>query len=261
MLNKYLSPRTLILRAMPALFTVTLSLFSMQAVAEVPKLVSDAIVAQLKSARSEFEYTVVEKAPVAGFYEVQVRSGPILYVSADGKHFFDGNLYQVRPGQFVDLRDMKLSKQRGEIFANRNTGDMIIFKPKGATKAIMNIFTDVDCGFCRKLHRDVPELNAMGVEVRYLAYPRAGIPSEAYDKMTSAWCAKDQQTALTQTKNGQSVASATCDDNPVADHFALGRKIGVTGTPAIVLMDGTMLPGYQPPKDFAKILGLTASDS
>jgi thiol:disulfide interchange protein DsbC len=99
----------------------------------------------------------------------------------------------------------------------------------------------------------------MGIEVRYLAYPRAGIPSESYDKIATAWCAKDQQETLTRIKNREAVANKVCTDNPVAGHFALGQRIGVTGTPAIVLMDGTLIPGYQPAASFAQILGLTES--
>ncbi|MGB2041875.1 MAG: thioredoxin fold domain-containing protein [Porticoccaceae bacterium] len=236
-------------------------MLSLGALAEVPADVSERIVKQLKGARGDLDYQVVSPAPLDGFYEVQVQGGPLLYVSVDGKHFFDGNLYQVRPGQFVNIRDLRLNEMRQEIFAGRDTGDMIIFKPEGATKAIMNVFTDVDCGYCRKLHREVPELNAMGIEVRYLAYPRAGIPSESYNKIATAWCADNQQDVFTRTKNGEKIPSAVCTDNPVAEHFELGRQVGVTGTPAVILMDGTLIPGYQPAADFARVLGLSQSDS
>jgi thiol:disulfide interchange protein DsbC len=232
---------------------------ALPAVAAVPAAVNDLIVAQLKSARADLDYKVVAESHLAGFYEVQVQGGPLLYVSADGKHFFDGNLYMVEPGQFVSIRDIRLSQERKTIFASRTTEDMIIFKPHGATKAIMNVFTDVDCGYCRKLHQEVPQLNALGIEVRYLAYPRAGIPSESYNKIATAWCAKDQQETLTRIKNREAVAVKVCTDNPVAEHFALGQRIGVTGTPAIVLMDGTLVPGYQSAASFAEMLGLTES--
>ena len=240
--------------ALGVVFSMALS-----AVAAVPAAVNDLIVSQLKSARADLQYNVLAESPVEGFYEVQVEGGPLLYVSADGKHFFDGSLYMIQPGQFVSVRDMRLNGERKALFASRTTEDMIIFKPQGATKAIMNVFTDVDCGYCRKLHQEVPQLNTMGIEVRYLAYPRAGIPSESYDKIATAWCAKDQQETLTRIKNREAVANKVCTDNPVAEHFALGQRIGVTGTPAIVLMDGTLIPGYQPAAAFAQILGLTES--
>ena len=141
-------------------------------------------------------------------------------------------------------------------FAQRSTEDMIIFKPEGEIKAVMNVFTDVDCGYCRKFHQEVPQLNAMGIEIRYLAYPRAGIPSGSYDKIAKAWCAEDQQDILTKVKSGQRVDVEVCDNNPIAEHYAFGSSIGVTGTPAIILMDGTLIPGYQPADNFAKLLGI-----
>jgi thiol:disulfide interchange protein DsbC len=132
---------------------------------------------------------------------------------------------------------------------------MVIFPATGTRKAVINVFTDVDCGFCQKLHQEVPELNRMGVEVRYLAYPRAGVGSPSYAKIVSAWCSQDRNLAITRLKAGESIPDATCE-NPVADQFELGQSIGVTGTPAIVLEDGTMVPGYQPAAQLAAIAGV-----
>ncbi|MFQ3227042.1 MAG: thiol:disulfide interchange protein DsbC [Porticoccaceae bacterium] len=216
------------------------------------------IIDKLNSARSDLEYNVVGKAPIEGFYEVQVTGGPILYVSADGDFFFDGNLYQVKNGQFADVRNLRLDVARRQTFATMSTDSMIIFESEGKPKAIINVFTDVDCGYCRKLHKEVPQLNAMGVEVRYLAYPRSGIPSASYDKIATVWCSDDRQGSLTRSKNGDDDAIAVCKNNPVAEHFTLGGKLGVTGTPAIVLMDGSMLPGYRTAADFARLLGLNS---
>jgi len=218
--------------------------------------VADKIIESLSTGRPDLSYTVQGKSPIAGFYEVQVEGGPLLYVSADGEYFFDGSLYQVKAGRFVDVLDIRLSKIRRDLFADRSTSDMIIFKPAGETKAVMNVFTDVDCGYCRKLHAEMGELNSYGIEVRYLAYPRSGIPSESYDKIATAWCAKNQRGTLTRIKNGEDVPTSVCADNPVADHFALGRKLGVSGTPSIILMDGSMIPGYQSAADFAKLFSL-----
>ena len=218
--------------------------------------VADKIIESLSTGRPDLSYSVQGKSPIAGFYEVQVEGGPLLYVSADGEYFFDGSLYQVKAGRFVDVLDIRLSKARRDLFADRSTSDMIIFKPAGETKAVMNVFTDVDCGYCRKLHTEMGELNSYGIEVRYLAYPRSGIPSESYDKIATAWCAQNQRDTLTRIKNGEDVPTSVCADNPVADHFALGRKLGVSGTPSIILMDGSMIPGYQSAADFAKLFSL-----
>ena len=163
---------------------------------------------------------------------------------------------KITPTQFVDIKEIRMTAMRRQIFATYNTDDMIVFKPQGETKAIINVFTDIDCGYCRKLHKEVPMLNAMGVEVRYLAYPRAGVESDSYSKIATAWCAEDPNQALTDFKTGKNPSFAVCDDNPVASQFALGGSIGVNGTPATVLMDGTLLPGYRTAADFAQLLGL-----
>jgi thiol:disulfide interchange protein DsbC len=133
---------------------------------------------------------------------------------------------------------------------------MIVFSPKGQVKASVTVFTDVDCGYCQKLHEEVPALNAKGIEVRYLAYPRAGIGSPSYNKIVSAWCANDQQDALTKLKRRQPIPTNICAGNPVAAQFALGGKMGVRGTPALVLESGRLLPGYMPADRLAAELGV-----
>ena len=214
------------------------------------------ILSKLKSARAGLDYTLVGPAPVEGFYEVQVDNGPLLYVSRDGEFFFDGTLYRVKVGQFVDARSLRLNADRQSAFAELSVEEMIVFKPQGETKAIINVFTDVDCGYCRKLHFEMADLNSLGIEVRYLAFPRAGIPSDSYTKIATAWCSDDPQGSLTRSKNGNDDDANVCDKNPVASHYELGQRLGVTGTPAIVLMDGSLIPGYRKANDIAKILGI-----
>ena len=218
------------------------------------------IIGNLAAVRPDLNFEFVGEAALPGFYAVQVKGGPLLYVSADGGHFFDGNLYQITRSQFLDVRDLALNGERRELFATRRTDDMIIFKPAGETKAIINVFTDVDCGYCRKLHNEVPELNAMGIEVRYLAFPRAGLVSESFDQIATAWCSDTPNETLTAIKNGKRASTAVCSDNPVAAHYQLGQSLGVTGNPAIVLMDGTLIPGYKPAAEFAALFGLNASN-
>ena len=218
---------------------------------------TNSVLKNLLTARPDLQFTVLGMSPIPGVYEVQVKNGPVLFVHEAGRFLLQGDLLQVRADGIVSLKEEKEINKRREIFAKRSAEDMIIFKPEGETQAIMNVFTDVDCGYCRKFHREVPQLNAMGVEVRYLAFPRAGIPSGSYDKIAKAWCAEDQQDVLTKVKNGQKVDAKVCEDNPIAEHYAFGNSIGVTGTPAIILMDGTLIPGYQPAASFAKLLGVS----
>ena len=219
--------------------------------------IEQSVLSMLKTARPDIQFTFLGESPMPGVYEVQVMNGPLLFVHEQGEYLFQGGLLQVKETGIVDTMEARQAIARSEVFATRSTDDMIIFKPEGESKAIMNVFTDVDCGYCRKFHQEVPELNAMGIEVRYLAFPRAGIPSSSYNKIAKAWCAEDQQDALTKVKSGRSVDVEVCEDNPVAEQYAFGTQLGVTGTPAIILMDGTLIPGYQPAKKFAEVLGLT----
>nr|VFK13819.1 MAG: thiol:disulfide interchange protein DsbC [Candidatus Kentron sp. LFY] len=181
----------------------------------------------------------ITRAPIQGLYEIT--SGlRIIYVSEDGKFAIQGDIFDIEEKK--NLTEKKQNRARGNAIHSVEKEDMITFSPDN-TRHTITVFTDVDCGYCRKLHNEVPKFNDAGIEVRYLAFPRAGVSSDTYDKMVSVWCAKDRQKAMTNAKNGKTIATKKCT-NPVKEHFALGRKIGITGTPAIVLEDGTLVPGY-----------------
>lgn len=134
---------------------------------------------------------------------------------------------------------------------------MIVYGPKDAKRHI-TVFTDIDCGYCRKLHQEVPALTEAGVQVRYLAFPRAGVGSESYNKYVSVWCNDDPQQALTDAKAGKSVASASCE-NPITDTYNLGRQTGVSGTPTIIFDDGRKAPGYLPSDELLNRMGISST--
>lgn len=216
-----------------------------------PKLVE-----RLKAVRPDLPIESVATTPLAGIYALELPGGSTIYGTQDGNYLFVGDLYQLTDQALVNVTESGRDGRRQELLAALDKDSMIAFPPQGPVKATLNVFTDVDCGYCRKLHQEVPELNAMGIAVRYLAYPRAGIGSGSYDKVVSAWCAADQQTAITRLKMGQALTPATCA-NPVADHYELGKQMGVTGTPAIVLESGRLLPGYMPAADLAAAIGVS----
>lgn len=168
--------------------------------------------------------------------------GSFAYAYVDGDLVLIGDLLNTATKE--NLGDIARAEKTVEKIANVPVEKMIVYGPKDAKRHI-TVFTDIDCGYCRKLHLEVPELNAAGVQVRYLAFPRAGVGSESFKKYVSVWCNDDQQASLTSAKSGGSVPAATCD-NPIAESYNLGREVGVTGTPTIIVDDGTLTPGYVP---------------
>ncbi|HEY6645166.1 DsbC family protein [Povalibacter sp.] len=191
----------------------------------------------------------IKQSPVPGVYEVGM-GADTAYVSADGKFLFSGDLYEVESR--TNLTEAGRAVSRGKTLAKLDEREMIVFGP-AAAKHTITIFTDVECGYCRKLHGEIDQLNKLGVRVRYLAYPRAGPGTDDWAKMEAVWCSKDRNSAITKAKQGQPV-DAKCAANPVARQFELGEEMGVRGTPAIFTTSGDYIGGYLPPKDMLREL-------
>lgn len=223
-----------------------------QDLAEVKKAIS----ATLQEGKPGIEVTSVEASPIPGLYKTVIGEGPHVYATADGKFFLAGEIYAVSPGKIVNLTDQERNGDRAKAVASVDKKDAIVFAPKGETKKVLYVFTDVDCGYCQLLHSKVPEYNELGIEIRYLAYPRAGVNSKSYNKIASAWCAKDRNEALTKLKQRENIPENVCEGNPVADQFELGRKIGLNGTPALVTESGELIAGYVEPQRLAQMLEL-----
>jgi thiol:disulfide interchange protein DsbC len=214
----------------------------------------------LAKTQPDMKIAAIKASPVKGLYEVQLSSGHSIFASADAKYLIPGDLYQDGPDGLINLGDKHRDELRKQKIAAVDEKDMIIFAPKGQRKATITVFTDVDCPYCRKLHSEIAELNALGIAVRYLAYPRTGLKGETYTRMISTWCATDRKKVFTAAKRDEEVPVKKCD-SPVEAQFELGEEVGVTGTPAIVFEDGTMLPGYVPAATLASYLfGDTAKD-
>ena len=193
---------------------------------------------------SDFEISDVKETPIKGIYQVTI--GPdVIYMSRDGNYVLKGEILDI--GNRRNLTEDFHAQKRINLLNTIADSEYIEFSST-KTKNHIYVFTDVDCCYCRKLHRDVPELNSMGIAVRYLAYPRAGVDSIIGEEMRNVWCAENRQKALTTSKNRQPIEVKICDA-PIARHHALGRELGVTGTPAIFLENGRKLPGYIPPDE------------
>jgi thiol:disulfide interchange protein DsbC len=179
------------------------------------------------------------------------RGTDIAYVTADGKYAFTGDLVDL--GTNVNITEQHRRELRAKAIAAFPESEMLVFGPKDP-KYTVTVFTDVDCPYCRKLHSQMAEYNRLGIRVRYLLYPRTGPNTTAWTKAEQVWCSTDRNSALTRAKLGEELKAKPCAGNPVARSYALGQDFALEGTPAIVMANGEMLPGYVPPDVLAQHL-------
>ena len=237
-----------------AVFVVLMSIAAQPAMAGSVASTIEQIRGRILGAQPGLPISTVSKSEFPGLYEVELTSGQKLYASKTGDYLLAGELYKVTGHGLVNLTQQSKNEIRVSKISAIDESQMIVFSPENP-KATITVFTDIDCGYCRKLHRDVPALNEMGIAVRYLAFPRAGVGSKTYQKMVSAWCADDKLGAMDKLKSGISIPAKTCV-NPIKEQYQLGQQVGVTGTPALVLESGQLVPGYLEPQKMAMAVGL-----
>lgn len=197
----------------------------------------------LKQLNPKIRVDSVRAAPVAGFREV-VAGGQVVYVSDDGKYLFQGGLLDVVRKK--DMSEGALAHVRGDVLKTLPMADRIVYAPVGTPKHKVVVLTDVECGYCRKFHNEMAEYTKRGIQVEYLAFPRAGLGSADYRKMVSVWCADDRKKALTDAKNDRAVPAKTCT-TPVDMQYNAGLRMGLEGTPMILTTDGQFVGGYLAP--------------
>lgn len=215
----------------------------------------EVITAKLKSAFPDVLVADIKPAGLPGFYLVTSTNYDPIFVSGDGRYMIQGDVMELRGSEIVNVYDEAMSAQRKAALAAVDHNDMIIFPAAGGkAKGVVYIFTDVDCPYCRKLHSEMTAMNKLGIEVRYLAFPRAGPTSAAAGKMDRVWCAVNRNAALTDAKLGHTDPGpqrSGCK-SPVEKEFALGISLGVHGTPSVILEDGTEVGGYVAAAELAK---------
>ncbi len=198
----------------------------------------------------------IKPTAINGLYEV-VFGSEIFYVSSDGRYVIQGALLDLNTNENMTETTRTALRKRG--MSKLKESEMIVFSPE-KPRHTLTVFTDIDCGYCRKLHSEMDQLNSYGVKVRYMMFPRSGPNTPSFQKAVNVWCAKDQQVSMTRAKAGESVPQANCD-HPISAQFNAGQQLGVTGTPALLLDDGTLIPGYRPAKDLATMLDEHAKNS
>jgi len=208
-----------------------------------------AVEERIRSLAPDAQSIAISETPINGILMVQV-GGDIFFATADGKFLIQGRVINLDTKE--DLTEVAKTELRRELLAGVDTSKQITFSPERPDYDV-TVFTDIDCGYCRKLHAQVEEYNKSGIAIHYMAFPRAGIGSHAYEKAVSVWCAADQQAALTQAKLGAEPDPEQCE-NPIAEQYELGLALGIHGTPALLTSDGTMMPGYVPPDKLREML-------
>lgn len=207
------------------------------------------IKASIAKSMPTMKVDAIKPSEVKGLYEISVGSN-VFYVSDDGKYLIEGHLIDIAAKK--DLTEGKLSESHVKAIKNLGVDKMIVFKAKDS-KYTVSIFTDIDCGYCRKLHSEIDSYLAEGITVQYIFFPRSGKDTESYKKAISVWCADDRKAALTAAKKGETIKEKTCA-NPIDEHMKLAGEFEVNGTPTIVSEKGVVYPGYLPAKQLVEML-------
>ncbi len=208
-----------------------------------------AIRAALIKAMPDSKVDSIKPSPIAGFKEVAV-GGRVLYVSADGRYLIQGSLFDLNTR--TSLTETSQAQIRRAILAKVGPERRIIFAAANP-KHRVTVFTDIDCGYCRKLHQQIADYNKLGISVEYLFYPRTGLGTESAEKAISVWCSADRRKAMTDAKNDRPVPKKTCT-NPIAADYELGQSMGFDGTPAVYAADGSQIGGYLAPVQMLAVL-------
>lgn len=243
-------------RIASTLFTLTLPLAALVLPASAVASDSARLAERLQVGGQPMPVASIRDTPMEGIYQVRLETGESFYSDVEGQYFLVGDLYENSGQGLVNLTEQSRNDVRMARLAEVDRGERVIFRGTDESRAEIVVFTDTTCPYCRQFHEEVPDLNAMGIEVHYLAFPRIGMNGEGARELQQIWCADNPSEAMTTVKSQQAMSGAVDCDNPVEAQYHLGMEIGVQGTPAIVLPDGRMVPGYVPAERLAEMLGL-----
>ena len=191
---------------------------------------------------------LIEPSPIPGIYAVYYGDLQPIYVTQDGSFFIYGDIYKININSISNITEKSVAERRKLILQNIPSEELISFKSSNEQFSVI-VFTDVDCGYCRKLHNQIDEYNSLGISINYAAFPRSGIGTSAFTKMVGAWCSDNPKDSMTKLKNNSTLDISFCENQPVSKQYIIGKKLGVDGTPAIFSMDGEMFPGYIEPEE------------
>ena len=191
---------------------------------------------------------LIEPSPIPGIYAVYYGDLQPIYVTQDGSFFIYGDIYKININSISIITEKSIAERRKLILQNIPSEELISFKSSNEQFSVI-VFTDVDCGYCRKLHNQIDEYNSLGISINYAAFPRSGIGTSAFTKMVGAWCSDNPKDSMTKLKNNLTLDISFCENQPVSKQYIIGKKLGVDGTPSVFSMDGEMFPGYIEPEE------------
>ena len=191
---------------------------------------------------------LIEPSPIPGIYAVYYGDLQPIYVTQDGSFFIYGDIYKININSISNITEKSVAERRKLILQNIPSEELISFKSSNEQFSVI-VFTDVDCGYCRKLHNQIDEYNSLGISINYAAFPRSGIGTSAFTKMVGAWCSDNPKDSMTKLKNNSTLDISFCENQPVSKQYIIGKKLGVDGTPSFFSMDGEMFPGYIEPEE------------
>ncbi|OUS30622.1 hypothetical protein A9R01_12215 ['Osedax' symbiont bacterium Rs2_46_30_T18] len=237
-----------------ALFSLVLSVgVAAGAVASVEQDVTE----KIKSINENIQIQSVVESPWPGMYEVTLASGEVIFSDENAQYMVVGQMFQLSLEQgFVNLSEQKNQLKVKAELAAVPVSEQIIYPASGTEKAVITVFTDIDCYYCQKLHKNMPQLQSKGVTIKYMAFPRAGVGSSVARQMESIWCSKDPAAALTLAKSKRKIPNMECE-NPVTAQFQLGHKLGVNATPTIFTEQGVKIAGFASVDNLLADLGVT----
>jgi thiol:disulfide interchange protein DsbC len=202
---------------------------------------------------AELEIDSIQRSEVENFYEFELSDNSFFYVEENAQYLFLGDIYKLGENELINISQQKKFSSSQEMLKKINPESLISFTPE-LIKYKIYVFTDVDCGFCRKFHNQISAYLNEGIQINYLAFPRSGVESETYKKMTTAWCSDDRQKVLTGLKNDEVFDQIDCVDNPIKEHYQLAKSIDIQGTPTIISSTGLTIPGFIEAKEIVEYL-------
>ena len=206
--------------------------------------------------------SITPSEDIPGLMDVVLNNGQERFLaSSDGRYLIAGDVYEMAASGPVNVADQRFESVRRELFKDLDASESVVFEAE-EEKTRLIVFTDPTCGYCQKMHQDMAALNAAGITVQYMAYPRAGAQSEPGLQMQQIWCARDRHKAMDDAKlrgtlreNVALEYGAACRAQ-VAEQYALGSRAGVRGTPAVFTVEGRQMGGYMPAERLIQALGM-----